>query len=169
MNLRSVSLKDFLPELKLVKQVQLQSVEFCPKVENMEIDKCQIQISDVEYTSTSEFFIKKARAIIEENIADQNFNLDIFAEKMGMSRSTLQRRSKEILNVPTSDIIRTIRLKHARMMVLNNVGSVRQIALAVGFNDSKYFSRCFRKEFGMTPHDLKIMKGNYNDIQHNDF
>jgi transcriptional regulator GlxA family with amidase domain len=168
MNLRSVSLKDFLPELKLVKQVQLQSVEFCPRVENSVSDKSRIQITNVEYTSASEFFINKAREVVEQNIADQNFNLDIFAVKMNLSKSTLQRRLKKTLKVMPGEYINIIRLKHARMMIINDSGSIRQIALAVGFKDSKYFARCFKKQFGMSPNELKMMRDDYSDRQQND-
>jgi transcriptional regulator GlxA family with amidase domain len=169
MNLLNADLKDFLPKLKFTIRSKQQSVESYPEVENMEIDKYQIQISDVEYLSATDFFLNNAISIVEQNIANKNFSTTDLAIQLGISKSTLQRKSKKMLKVSPGDFIKTIRLKHARMMVINNVGSVRQIALAVGFIDPKYFSRCFRKEFGMTPHDLKMLSGSYNDIQNNDF
>jgi AraC-like DNA-binding protein len=40
-------------------------------------------------------------------------------------------------------------------MLNNNVGNISEIAFAVGFNDPKYFSRCFKIEFGMTPKEFQ--------------
>jgi len=54
--------------------------------------------------------------------------------------------------------IRNIRLKHSVQMLTNNMGNISEIAFAVGFNDPKYFSRCFKIEFGMTPKEYQESK-----------
>jgi AraC-like DNA-binding protein len=53
------------------------------------------------------------------------------------------------------EFIRNVRLKHAAKLLLCNAGNVSEIAYTVGFNDSKYFSRSFKAEFGLTPTEYR--------------
>ena len=87
----------------------------------------------------------------------KNPELDVtaFCAAMGMSKTLLNKRIQETFGQPIAQFIRTYRLSVAREMLLNNRGSklmnISEIAYEVGFNDPKYFSRCFTKEFGVSP------------------
>ena len=87
----------------------------------------------------------------------KNPDLDVtaFCAAMGMSKTLLNKRIQESFGQPIAQFIRTYRLSVAREMLLNNRGSklmnISEIAYEVGFNDPKYFSRCFTKEFGVSP------------------
>lgn len=74
---------------------------------------------------------------------------------MGISKSTMHRKLKSLAGMSASNLIKDIRLKTAYEM-LKKKGNPRisEIAYAVGFNDPKYFSICFKKEFGMLPSEL---------------
>ena len=74
---------------------------------------------------------------------------------MATSKSTLHRKLKSLTGLSPGEFIRNVRLKHAVQMLNNNVGNISEIAFAVGFNDPKYFSRCFKIEFGMTPKEFQ--------------
>jgi AraC-like DNA-binding protein len=93
--------------------------------------------------------------IVEEKISDDTFDFDQFAMDMATSKSTLHRKLKSLTGLSPGEFIRNVRLKHAVQMLNNNVGNISEIAFAVGFNDPKYFSRCFKIEFGMTPKEFQ--------------
>lgn len=117
-----------------------------------------INISSMEYGSLDELFLKQAVIKVEEKLSDDTFDFDKFAEAMTSSKSTLHRKLKSLTGLSPGEFIRNIRLKHAAQMLINNKGNISEIAFAVGFNDPKYFSRCFKSEFGLTPREYQESK-----------
>jgi DNA-binding response OmpR family regulator len=111
----------------------------------------EINISSMEYGSIDEDFLKQAVINVESKLSDVSFDFDQFAVDLGTSKSTLHRKLKSLTGLAPGEFIRNIRLKHASKMILNNTGNISEIAYAVGFNDPKYFARCFKNEFGLTP------------------
>ena len=118
----------------------------------------EINISSMEYGSIDELFLKHAVLKVEENLSDDTFDFDQFAVEMATSKSTLHRKLKSLTGLSPGEFIRSIRLKHAVQMLTNNMGNISEIAFAVGFNDPKYFSRCFKIEFGHTPREYQESK-----------
>jgi len=112
----------------------------------------------MEYGSIDELFLKQAVIKVEENLSDDTFDFDQFAIDMATSKSTLHRKLKSLTGLSPGEFIRSIRLKHAVQMLTNNMGNISEIAFAVGFNDPKYFSRCFKIEFGLTPREYQESK-----------
>lgn len=111
----------------------------------------EINISVLEYPSLDETFLNKAVAVIEEHLADTDFDMEVFTEKMNMSKSTLYRKIKTMTDLSPNDFIRNIRLKHACQMLRNPSISISEVAYATGFSDQRYFSKCFKAEFAVTP------------------
>ena len=127
------------------------------KTENFQRNQ-DINISSMEYGSIDELFLKHAVKIIEHKLADDTFDFDQFAIDMATSKSTLHRKLKSLTGLSPGEFIRNIRLKHAVKMLTINSGNISEIAFAVGFNDPKYFSRCFKIEFGLTPREYQESK-----------
>jgi signal transduction histidine kinase/ligand-binding sensor domain-containing protein/DNA-binding response OmpR family regulator len=115
----------------------------------------EVNISDMGYSSIDEEFLKQAVAKVENKLADITFDFEGFASDMGTSKSTLHRKLKSLTGMSPGEFIRNIRLKHAAKLLLSNAGNVSEIAYSVGFNDSKYFSRSFKAEFGLTPTEYR--------------
>jgi len=111
----------------------------------------EINISSMEYNSIDEVFLKQAVQVVEEKLADETFDFDQFAVDMSTSKSTLHRKLKSLTGLSPGEFIRSIRMKHSLQMLANNIGNISEIAYSVGFSDPKYFSRCFKNEFGVTP------------------
>lgn len=101
--------------------------------------------------SHEKVLLKKAFDVVEKNIANPLFSVEKMGEEMGMSRASLHRKIKEITGFPPSELIRNIRLRKAASMLRSEVDSVSQIGFAVGFEDHSYFSKSFKKQFGITP------------------
>jgi AraC-like DNA-binding protein len=112
----------------------------------------------MEYGSMDELFLKQAVKKVEDKLLDDTYDFDQFALDMATSKSTLHRKLKSLTGLSPGEFIRNIRLKHAALMLLNNTGNISEIAFAVGFNDPKYFSRCFKTEFGLTPREYQESK-----------
>ncbi|TJZ62178.1 response regulator [Sphingobacterium olei] len=116
----------------------------------------QINISTLDYTPLDEQFLNKMVHIIESNLEDDQFDVVKLGDKLGLSKSTLYRKTKVLLNLSPSEFIKNIRLKHAcQMMDQDKSISVSEVAFATGFSDPRYFSTCFKAEFGVTPTDYQ--------------
>ena len=116
-------------------------------------------IEDIEEDNNKKF-INLALDIMKVNYQVPNFTVIDFAKKMGLSKSSLNKRLNLITNMTSSQFIRIYRLNIAYKLLLNNKReenkSISEIAYHVGFNDPKYFTRCFSKQFNITPSELII-------------
>lgn len=101
-------------------------------------------------------FINKAVKIINENIADPNFNVEQLAEVLLMSRSSLHRRIKSITNMPPLDFIRQIRLQKAAQLIHEGKFRINEICYLVGINTPSYFIKLFQQQYGMTPKEYEL-------------
>ena len=103
------------------------------------------------HTNENELFLYKIKNTIEKNINDRNFNYDSFAMKLDVSKSTLHRKINKLTGLTPCELIASYRIKLAMQMLTNDMYNISEIAYKVGFNDPKYFSRCFRNQSGLNP------------------
>lgn len=108
---------------------------------------------EIAATPLDERLLKKALAIIEENMSDPDFGVAKFVNKIGMSRVQLHRKIHSLTGQSTSEFIRVVRLNRAAQLLKQQHDTITQIAFLVGFNSSSYFSRAFYKHFGVSPSD----------------
>ena len=102
-------------------------------------------------------FSAKLLEAIQKKYKDPTLNVQALADEMGMSRSMLNEKLQQTLGQSIAQFIRTYRLNVAKEMICNGTNddmNISEIAYEVGFNDPKYFTRCFTKEFNATPSDL---------------
>jgi len=103
-------------------------------------------------------FAAKVIETVRAMYKDPDLDVPAFCTAMGMSKTLLNKRIQETFGQPVGQFIRTYRLSVAREMLLNNRETksmnISEIAYEVGFNDPKYFSRCFAREFGVPPSNL---------------
>ena len=108
--------------------------------------------TDSDGLSPDEQFLRRATACVTAHLSDTEFSQTAFTEEMGISKSTLFRKLKSITGMTYSSFVRSIRLNTACRLMREKRGiRISELAYSVGFNDPKYFSQCFRKEFGLTP------------------
>lgn len=115
----------------------------------------EINISILEYASLDETFLTRAVELIEEHLSDSEFDIEAFTSAMNMSKSTLYRKIKTMTDLSPNDFIRNIRLKHACQMLKNQSVPISEVAYATGFSEQRYFAKCFKAEFGMTPTEYR--------------
>lgn len=114
--------------------------------------KLIFEAKEVDYTPQDEIFLRKAVDCVNAHLGDLNFDAAQFAGEMGMSRSTCNDKLKELTGMTPLVFISSIRLQAAfRMIQEKKKIRISDLAYAVGFNDPKYFSQCFKKKFGFLP------------------
>jgi AraC-like DNA-binding protein len=104
--------------------------------------------------SPDELFVLKVKELIEQNIDDENFATEQLAESVGMNRTQLYRKLMALTNLSVSDFIRHYRLNRAKQYFEKGGYTVSEVAFKVGFKDPSYFSKCFMKEYGVSPSKL---------------
>ena len=96
-------------------------------------------------------FMEKITGIITEHMSEEDFSIDKIADIVGMSRSTLYRKIRGVIQVPPGELIKVVRLKKAAQMLRDGSYRVSEVAFLVGFSSVSYFSTCFHKQFGLSP------------------
>ena len=100
-------------------------------------------------------FLKRAFDCVHAHMDDADYDRDAFAADMGASPSTLYNKLRAITGMNVSTFIRDIRMKEAyRLAKANPNLRVSDLAYKVGFQDPKYFSTCFKKQFGVQPKEF---------------
>ncbi|MCD0467135.1 two-component regulator propeller domain-containing protein [Flavobacterium sp. ENC] len=107
--------------------------------------------SEITVSSLDEELLKKAFKIVEDNISNEQFDIPFFCSELGVSRTMLFLKVKAWTNFTPNEFIHEIRLKRAAQLLEQNKLNVSEVSYKVGFNNPKYFSKCFQKRYGETP------------------
>ncbi|WP_264524307.1 two-component regulator propeller domain-containing protein [Flavobacterium sp. N502536] len=107
--------------------------------------------SEITVSSLDEELLKKAFKIVEENISNEQFDIPFFCTELGVSRTMLFLKIKAWTNYTPNEFIHEIRMKRAAQLLEQNKLNVSEVSYKVGFNNPKYFSKCFQKKYGETP------------------
>jgi DNA-binding response OmpR family regulator/nitrogen-specific signal transduction histidine kinase len=99
-------------------------------------------------------FIRKVLTFIEENMTDSDLNVDQLANCVSLSKVQTYRKVKAISGLSIVEFIRTVRLKKASQLILEDRLNFSEIAFTTGFSTPSYFSKCFHDHFGMTPSEF---------------
>jgi len=138
--LLKIRIENLLATRKKIQEKYLKMIYLDPK----EID---VKSPDLE-------FIKKIIEIIEHNISDPGFSVDDLSYNVCLSRAQLYRKVRALIDQTPSDFIKNYRLQRA-MQLLKKGYSSSEVCYKVGFRDPSYFSKCFKKQFGKTPQEIK--------------
>jgi AraC-like DNA-binding protein len=106
-----------------------------------------------EVMKSTKPFMERVMEIMENHYMDSEFGVQEFCDALGMSRSVASKHLNAEAGLPVGQFIRNYRLNMAKEMLSSKSGNrnITEIAYAVGFNDPKYFTRCFTKMFGTNP------------------
>ena len=114
--------------------------------------------SQPQITPYDEQFMEKVMEFMEEQMDNAELTIDEFAERLMLSRTIFYRKLKSIIGLTPVDFIREIRIKRAVQLIDSGEYNFSQVAYMTGFNDPKYFSKCFKKVIGITPSEYKEKK-----------
>ena len=98
-----------------------------------------------------ELLMERIMKVVNKHLSDSDFNVDTLTTEVGISRTQLHRKMKEMTGLPVSEFIRNIRLEQAARLLEEQKINVTQVAYTVGFNNPAHFSTVFKKQFGISP------------------
>jgi signal transduction histidine kinase/DNA-binding response OmpR family regulator len=96
--------------------------------------------------------------LIRQQLDDPELSVERLANAMHSDRSQLFRKCKELLGVSPSEYLRDTRLRRAHELLEQRVGSISEIAYAVGFDSLSSFTRAFKLRYGMPPSQVAARK-----------
>lgn len=96
-------------------------------------------------------WLKQSITQVEAHIDDESYTVEQLSKDMCMSRMTFYRKIQSATGQTPTEFMRTIRLRRAAVLLSKGHMSVTEISYATGFSSVSYFSRCFRKMFGVPP------------------
>jgi len=111
--------------------------------------------SDIIITNKDQEFLKKVVKTIETNCSNESFNVQVLIKNSNLGRTVFFNKIKSLTGHSPVEYIRKVRLNIALKHISENNSGVAEAAYLSGFNDVKYFSKCFKKEFGHSPSELK--------------
>jgi signal transduction histidine kinase/DNA-binding response OmpR family regulator/ligand-binding sensor domain-containing protein len=96
--------------------------------------------------------LEKATAIVHSHLDDGEFDVSQFASEMALGRSKLYLKLKGITGMTPNEFILNTRLKTAANLLANTTDlNISDITYQMGFSTPRYFSKCFKELFGMSP------------------
>lgn len=127
------------------------SVSKAPEKQEYRLDAPQIIEAD-------QVMMEKLMKFLEQRIGDENLRIEEMADAVSMGRTVFYGKIKAIVGMSPSDFLRTLRMQRAEELIVKSKMNFSQIAFSVGFSDPKYFTKCFKKETGMTPSEYRQQK-----------
>lgn len=100
-------------------------------------------------------FLTQAATIAEKNIQLEKYSIEEFARDLFMSKSSLSKKMRAMVGITPLEFIENVKFKFALELLKDAELTIKEIAYSSGFNDPKYFSRRFKKIYGMSPRDYK--------------
>ena len=104
-----------------------------------------------EYITPEALFLRKAVAIVESHLDDGEWSMGDFASELCLSTPALYRKMKAAVDLSPVEFVRELRLKKACQLIRERHHNIAAISDMVGFSDPKYFTRVFKKRFGVAP------------------
>ena len=99
-------------------------------------------------------FLERLKAAVMRNIGNSDFNVDLLAAEMNMSRTSLNRKVRGTLDQSPNNYIRIERLKASAEMLKSGDKKVNEVCYNVGFSSPSYFTKCFYEQFGILPKEF---------------
>ena len=89
--------------------------------------------------------------VINREMSNSDFSVNDFCRAMGMSRTSIYNKLKPLTGQGPQDFIRIMRLNKAKELLKTRRHTIGEVSALVGYSDPKYFSTCFKKQFGVSP------------------
>jgi signal transduction histidine kinase/DNA-binding response OmpR family regulator len=110
-----------------------------------------IGVKELTISKLDEDLLNRVIKLTEHNLDNVKFGKDMMCKELSVSYSYLYRKIKNITGTSPTDFVQSYRLKKAAQMLMEKQLNVSEIAYSVGYNDALYFSKCFKKQFGVAP------------------
>ncbi len=113
-----------------------------------------LQAKDIAVSPTDAVFLNHLQQVLDNHLANPDFNTELFCGEIGMSRMQLHRKLLAFTGLSTTAFIRSQRLKQALHILKTSDASISEVAYTVGFNTPSYFIKCFKETYKKTPSEF---------------
>jgi len=103
-------------------------------------------------------FYRRFLDIFRRHMGSADIGVDGLASEMGLERSQFYRKIKALTGFAPVELMRRLRLEHARVLLATTDRTIAEIAYETGFSTPAYFTKCFRDNFGETPSEFREKK-----------
>ncbi len=117
------------------------------------------KVEKVEIQGANDQLMENVMKVINAHFSDAELNVEYLAEQVGMSRTQLHRRIKEVTGLSCGEFIRNFRMQQAARLLTEGDIYVAQIGYAVGYTNPAHFSTAFKKYYGVTPSEYAEREG----------
>ncbi|WP_421876812.1 alpha/beta fold hydrolase [Marinoscillum sp.] len=101
-------------------------------------------------------FLDNVLQCIDANLDNELFGVEKLCREVGISERQLQRKLKAVTNKSPNQLITSVRLHRAKELIQSHRGNIAEVSFKTGFSNPSYFSKCFKKEFGLSPSELVV-------------
>lgn len=108
-------------------------------------------LRQAELSEEDRDFLKRMAAYVETHYADSSFKATDLCQELGLSRSHLYRKVKELLNEGVTSYVENVRLRNAERLLIDTDESIADIAYTVGYSTPEYFAKVFKSRFHLSP------------------
>ncbi len=136
--------------IKLVAQIE-NLLELRANMKKRFSEQLVVEPTELEIAPAEQEMLRKALQVVESNMSDPEFDVDQFAREMGMGRTALLKKLKALTGEAPGTFIRSMRLKRAAQLLATETITVSETLDYIGILDPSYFSRVFKKQFGVSP------------------
>ncbi len=126
-------------------------IELRQTIKNKYEGKFVIPQDEIKIKSVDEKLIEKFENILKEQMDNPDLSIEVISQQIGISRSQLQRKLKQITNQNPSDYMKATRLRYAANLLTSKNLSISEVTYACGFASLSHFSNSFKEFYGMSP------------------
>lgn len=123
--------------------------------ESQKIHKPDEILREVPTNIRDRNFLALAQKVVEENMANPDFDTLVWSKQLGIGRTRLFSLIKNITGKTPNDYILHMKLNKSLVLLAEHTLTIGEIAYQLGFSSPAYFSKCFKKQFGLTPADYR--------------
>lgn len=108
-----------------------------------------------EDLTPDERFLKTLLEYMEQHIDNSDLTVDELVSHMALGRTVFFNKLKSLTGLSPVEFIREVRIKRAAVLLEDESKNITEVTYAIGFNDSRYFSKCFKAVYGVTPSEYR--------------
>ena len=100
-------------------------------------------------------FLAKLLNVMDHQMDNNTLTVDDLVEEMGMGRTVFFNKLKSMTGLSPVEFVREIRIKRAAQLLEERRYNITEVTYMVGMNDSRYFAKCFKNTYGVTPTEYR--------------
>ncbi|MEO1653185.1 MAG: helix-turn-helix domain-containing protein, partial [Bacteroidota bacterium] len=144
----------FYPHKQIVKSPSGEALVLFSVNDQLESDPVPLSLKQ-NALPQHDSFLETVLQCIDDHLEEEAFGVDMLCRQIGISERQLQRKLKAITNKSPIQLITSVRLHRAKELILAQGLNIAEISFQTGFSSPSYFSKCFKKEFGIPPSSLQ--------------